>query len=559
MSSQASPDQPEMTTLAEGVEITAAAWSGATKKVLTPEAVALVAGLHRQLEGERQALLEARRVWQKEIDGGKLPEYPDRNSEAIRGDWRVDPIPADLIDRRVEITGPVNSAKMVINMLSRTGAGARADTAMLDFEDAMKPIWQNLMDGVLNVGEAAKGSLSHVESRGDGSEGKTYKLDLDDMAVIIVRPRGLHLDEVNLRVDGAAVSGALLDTALTFFHAGQSLLELGKTPNYYVPKTEHYPEAAWWARLFTGLEENQGLKVGTIKATFLIETLPAAFEMEEILFAARRHAAGLNVGRWDKIFSDIKTMKAHPDRVMADRASITMQRPWMESYAKRCVHVCHSRGAFAMGGMAAFTPGKTPEVRQQQSDKVLEDKKWEAAAGHDGCWVSHPYFIGPAKEAFTRQNQLDVLYSEAERYPELLPQSTDPKTMAGLRTNVRVGIAYLNGWRNGIGCVAWDNLMEDLATLEISRTQTWQWLRYAVQLDDGPAVTEELVRGTFAEELEKIEAEARREMAGRSASDIEATVASFQAAAKEAEELFTRKELSDFLTLTSDQVQVGAK
>ena len=274
--------------------------------------------------------------------------------------------------------------------------------------------------------------------------------------------------------------------------------------------------------------------------------------MEEILYEARDHAVGLNVGRWDKIFSDIKTFRNHPDKVLADRASIIMQRPWMENYARRCVHVCHSRGAFAMGGMAAFTPGKTPELRAQQQAKVLEDKRWESGLGHDGCWISHPFFIGAAMEAFPKKNQLEVLYDEGARYPDMIPQPLGPKTVAGLRTNVRVGIGYLNGWNQDIGCVAWDNLMEDLATLEISRTQTWQWLRYGLTLDDGTKVTQALVRSVFAEELEKILAEVRTEMASRPQQEIAAVEKGFIKAARDAEEIFTRKELTDFFTTTSE-------
>ncbi|MCZ6534208.1 MAG: malate synthase A [SAR324 cluster bacterium] len=537
-----------------GVEINPRAISEDTKRVLVGDVLGLVGELHRKFEPARQALLKARAEWQARIDQGGLPEYPSRNSEAVTGNWRVAPIPEDLRCRRVEITGPVNSAKMVINMLSRGANGVRADTAMVDFEDAMKPTWDNLMSGIVNLIGAAEGSLTHVEPAANGKAEKIYRLDPEDMAVIIVRPRGLHLDEANLTVDGAPVSGALLDTAMSFYHTAHRLTERGKTPAYYIPKTEHAAEARWWNDLFIALQDALGFPVGTIKATFLIETLPAAYEMEEILYEAREHAVGLNVGRWDKIFSDIKTFRNHPDRVLADRASISMQQPWMESYAKRCVHVCHSRGAYAMGGMAAFTPGKTPELREQQTAKVLADKQWEFGLGHDGCWVSHPYFIAPAMEAFTREQQTGVLYSEAERYPEMLPQPIGPKTLDGLRTNVRVGIAYLNGWRQGIGCVSWDNLMEDLATLEISRTQTWQWLRYAIALDDGTEVTEALVRQVFAEELGKIIAELRREMAGAPQEAVDVAVEGFQEAAAEAEAVFTRAELTDFLTLTSERV-----
>ena len=537
--------------LSPGVELAASAWSEDARKVLTPAAAELIGKLHRLLEKERQVLLGARQTWQTRIDSGELPDFLDRNSEAVQGSWRVPPIPRDLLCRRVEITGPVNSPKMVINMLSRNSEGARADTAMLDFEDAMKPSWANVMAGLVNLKGAADGTLTHTEP---GAAGKTkiYQLDPKDMAVIIVRPRGLHLDEANLLVDGVAVSGALLDTALSFFYTAKALVEKGKTPNFYIPKTEHHAEARWWNSLFSALEEDAGMPTGTIRATFLIETLPAAFEMEEILYEARDHAVGLNVGRWDKIFSDIKTFRNHPDKVLADRASIIMQRPWMENYARRCVHVCHSRGAFAMGGMAAFTPGKTPELRRQQQAKVLEDKRWESGLGHDGCWISHPFFIGAAMEAFPKKNQLEVLYDEGARYPDMIPQAVGPKTMAGLRTNVRVGIGYLNGWNQDIGCVAWDNLMEDLATLEISRSQTWQWLRYGLTLDDGPKVTQAMVRSVFAEELEKILAEVRTEMANRPQQEIAAVEKGFIKAARDAEEIFTRKELTDFFTTTSE-------
>jgi malate synthase len=511
--------------------------------------VRLLAALHRALEGERQTLLAARREWQASIDAGALPDFLDKASPAARGSWTVAPIPSDLLTRRVEITGPANSAKMVINMLSRNADGARADTAMLDLEDAMKPEWGNLMAAVLNVGAAAAGTLSHVE-RGPGGE-KTYRLNPQDRAVIIVRPRGLHLSEVNLSVDGAAVSGALFDLALTAWHGAPALVAQGLTPAFYIPKVEHHGEARWWSRALALIEDALGFTRGTLKATFLIETLPAAYEMEEILFAAREHAVGLNVGRWDKIFSDIKTLKRHSSRILADRARIGMDQPWMANYAYRCVQISHSRGAFGIGGMAAFTPGKTAELRAQQTAKVLEDKRLEAARGHDGCWVSHPYFIGPALSAFTRSNQLDVLHADRDRFPDLLPKGGTPRTLAGLRTNVRVGIGYLNGWSRGIGCVAWDNLMEDLATLEISRAQTWQWLHYGIRLEDGAQVTEALVRQIFWEELERIRGEVRDGLHGPPAPALEE---SFVQAADEARTIFTRTELSEFLTLESEPV-----
>ncbi len=540
--------------LGDGIEIPAAAHSETAQAVLTDSAAAFVAGLQRQLGAERQQLLQARRERQKAFDGGELPGYLDRNSEAASGQWKVAPIPEDLLTRRVEITGPVNSAKMVINMLNRGADGTRADCAMVDLEDSLKPSWDNVMSGMVNVRAVAKGELVHVDPPRPGRGEKEYRLNPDDSAVMIVRPRGLHLTETNFTVDGAPVSASLLDLGLSFFHMAGDLVERGKTPTFYIPKCEHHLEARWWNQAFTAMEEKLGLPVGTMKATFLIETLPAAFQMEEILYEFREHAAGLNVGRWDKIFSDIKTLRAHDDRVLADRAAITMRQPWMAAYATRCVQICHQRGAFGMGGMSAFTPGKTPELREQQTAKVIEDKQLEASIGHDGCWVSHPYFIGPAMSAFTRKNQLDVLHEDKDKYPDLMPQPSGPKTMQGLRTNVRVGIGYMEGWQRQIGCVAWDNLMEDLATLEISRAQTWQWMHHGVKLDDGPAVNEELVRSVFNEELERIVEQECAEYAEERGAGREDVVRSFQSAAKTASEIFTEKDFREFLFLESDPV-----
>jgi len=283
--------------------------------------------------------------------------------------------------------------------------------------------------------------------------------------------------------------------------------------------------------------------------TFLIETLPAAFQMEEILWELRERATGLNVGRWDKIFSDIKVLKEHPDRVLADRGSISLNRPWMRSYATRLIQICHRHGAFAMGGMAAFTPGKTPELRAEQTTKVVEDKRFECALGHDGCWVSHPYFIEPALAAFPRDHQLEVV-PQLDEQPDLLPQGGGPRTLAGLRKNLRVGIGYLQGWNEGLGCVAWDDLMEDLATLEISRAQTWQWLRHGIALDDGPTVTRELVARLFAEEQVRIEEELAAQLGSRPA-ELQRLRASFAAAREDAEAIFTEERLRPFLAQTS--------
>lgn len=504
---------------------------------LPPRLVTILTALHRDLEPERQGLLLARAERQQAWDRGELPGYlTGEISELARGDWRIAPLPADLRRRRVEITGPVDSTKMVIQMLSPNDEGVMADAAMLDFEDSMKPEWERVLQGIANVAGAARGDLAIA------SGGKRYELDTATMPLLMVRCRGLHLAESNFTVDGQPLSAGLFDLTTTAFHAAATLLARGRTPKFYVPKCEHHLEARFWNRAFDRLEDNLGLDRGCLRATLLIETLPAAFQMEEILWELRGRIAGLNVGRWDKIFSDIKTLREFPDRVLADRATIGLDRPWMHAYAEQLVRICHRHGAFAMGGMAAFTPGKTPERRAEQRAKVLADKHFEAALGHDGCWVSHPYFIGPALSAFPTDHQLAVVPAGSDR-PDLLPQGGGPYTLGGLRKNVRVGIAYLEGWRRGLGCVAWDDLMEDLATLEISRAQTWQWLRHAVVLDDGPPVTRELVLRVFAEEATRIESEL--------ADAPTETRRAFALAAGEAAQIFTEPVLRPFLALVS--------
>jgi malate synthase len=493
--------------VAEGqIEVREEARTDQAARVLEPAALDVVARLHARLDADRRELLLDRESRQREYDAGALPGYLPADDPAARqaaSDWRVAPLPADLRRRRVEITGPISDPKMVINMLSRTDAGDRADAAMLDFEDSMKPSWVNVVRGIENLKEAVEGTLTFSRPGKQGQTAKEYRIDPDDMPLLMVRVRGLHLDESNVTVDGTTVSAGLFDLTLSAWHTARRLIEQGKTPKYYVPKCEHYLEARWWNRLFALLEEELSLAAGTLRATFLIETLPAAFQMEEILYELRERAAGLNVGRWDKIFSDIKVLREHPDRVLADRGSISLNRPWMRDYALRLVKICHRHGAFAMGGMSAFTPGSTAERREEQTRKVVEDKAFEASMGHDGCWVSHPYFIGPAMSAFSRDHQLDVVPDIDDR-PDLLPRAEGPRTLDGLRKNVRVGIAYMHGWNQDIGCVAWEDLMEDLATLEISRAQVWQWLRHGVALDDGTIVTRELVHGIFDEEGEQI-------------------------------------------------------
>ncbi len=535
--------------LASGVDVCGAAWTPDAARLLPEDLVALVARLHRELEGERQALLAARREREREWDDGGLPGYlPPGALPEAHGEWSVAPLQPDLLCRRVEITGPINSRKMVIQMLSRNDEGLRADAAMLDFEDSMRPTWPGLLAGIDNLIGAAAGDLSFEQPASGGAPAKTYRLDPDDMPLLMVRVRGLHLTETNLEIDGAPVAGGLLELALAAYHTARTLIGRGKTPKYYVPKTEHHLEARWWNRLFAAVERELGLERGTLRATFLIETLPAAFQVEEILWEIRERGTGLNVGRWDKIFSDIKVLKAHPDRILADRATIGMGRPWMRAYAENLIRVCHRHGAFGMGGMAAFTPGKTAELRAEQTAKVVEDKRFERSIGHDGCWVSHPYFIGPALSAFPDENQLGARPDPGER-PDLLPQGGGPRTLAGLAKNVRVGIAYLKGWREGVGCVSWDNLMEDLATLEISRAQVWQWLHHRVALEEGMKVDDHLIARVFEEELERIELELVEAISdpGIRAAETQA----YRAAAAEAAAVFTEPRLRPFLAMAS--------
>lgn len=517
-------------------------WNKEAEKIFSPGLTSLLSMLHHEFEPERQVLLKAREKRQQDYNRGGVPEFLDKSSEASSGNWQIAPLPPELLCRRVEITGPVNSAKMVINMLSRNESGARADMAMLDFEDSMKPSFRNVLDGYQNVISAVRGDLIH------STQGKTYQLNPDDMAYVMVRCRGLHLDESNVKVKGEKVSAGLLDLAVCFFHTAQLYRDQNKTPKYYIPKCENHLEARWWNRLFSSLEKFMDFPEGTIRATFLIETLPAAFQVEEILYEIKDHAAGLNVGRWDKIFSDIKVLRYHKDRILADRASLTMTKTWMENYAKRVIKICHDRGAIAMGGMSAFTPGKSEALREEQTRKVLEDKKREAEWGHDGCWVSHPYFIGIAMEAFVSQNQMHKKLPEFDKYSNLLPQGGGPYTLQGLRTNVRVGIAYLHGWRQEIGCVAFDNLMEDLATLEISRAQTWQWLHHGIELKEGEKVSKDLIKKVFEEELYKIEKEWSEQGVEKN------QIMKLRSAHDEALALYLRDDLTEFLSLSSEEV-----
>ena len=553
-------DAASWTSRGHGVTIHDDAWTDQAERLLTSDLLALLADLHRTLEPRRRELLGTRTERQEAFDAGELPGYlPKDEHPDAHGDWSVGELPDDLLQRRVEITGPVNDPKMVINMLSRNDQGDRADAAMLDFEDSMKPTWPNLLDGIDNVRAAAAGTLTYTKPATNGQPEQHYALDPDDMPLLMVRIRGLHLDETNVRVDGEPVSGALFDLACVAYHSAQTLIEAHKTPKYYVPKVEHYLEARWFNDLFLHTQDALDIPRGTFKATFLIEALTAAFQTREILYEFREHAAGLNGGRWDKIFSDIKVLREHEDRVLADRNWINIQRPWMEMYVKQLIKVCHEHGAFGMGGMAPHTPGRTEEVRKKQVAGVVEDREFEASIGHDGCWVSHPYFIGPALRPFEEKltekkatHQLDVIPDIPDR-PDLLPKgNVGPKTLDGLRVNVRVSIGYMKGWNDDLGCVAWDNRMEDLATFEISRAQTWQWLHHGVKLDDGQEVTEELVARIFDEELRTIEKEVEEFFEGQPDEVIEEQVRRFRQAREDAERIFTESTMRPFLACASE-------
>lgn len=531
------PQQP-LTNPTSPLEIASYAGILPTSQDLFPDGLKqLIIDLHRSFEIGRQSLLKTRTYNQSLYDQGRVPRFSSEHV-AKTTDWKVAPIPQDLLDRRVEITGPISNPKMVINMLSANQDNEIACTAMLDFEDSMAPTWENVIWGIHNIIGVANQNLTFTQETKEGT--KTYKLNPARMAHPMVRVRGLHMSEQNITVDNVPVAAGLVDLATTAYHTAHTFLKSNKTPKFYVPKCEHFLEARWWNSILAHIEESLGLTRGTLKVTFLIETLPAAFQMEEILFEIRERACGLNGGRWDKIFSDIKTLKMNPHYIMPDRSSVDMKKPWMDSYAKLLIKTCHAHGAFAMGGMSAFTPGQDEATRKVQTEKVIADKNREATIGHDGCWVSHPYFITLAKSQFTKKNQLDVLLTDFPKEPDLLPQSQGPKTMDCLRQNIRVGIAYQHGWDQGIGCISFENLMEDLATLEISRAQVWQWLFHKVPLDSGEIVTPHLVEQTFNEELEKI----LKTFNITSKAEVEA----YANAKAKVQKLFLEKELKNFFT-----------
>jgi malate synthase len=467
--------------------------------ILTPQALEFVAALERKFGARRKELLAARDARQKEFDQGKLPDFLPATAAIRTGDWRIAAQPRDLLDRRVEITGPTDR-KMVINALN-----CGASTFMADFEDANCPTWHSMIDGQVNLRDAVRRSITLEQN------GKSYRLN-DKTAVLIPRPRGWHLEEKHLLVDGAPVSGSLFDFGLFFFHNAKELIARGSGPYFYLPKMESHLEARLWNDVFNHAQDQLGVPRGTIKATALIETVLAAFEMDEILYELREHSSGLNIGRWDYIFSCIKKFRGNKDFCLADRAQVTMTAPFMRSYALLLVKTCHKRGAPAMGGMAAQIPIKNdPAANEAAMEKVRQDKLREVTDGCDGTWVAHPALVPIAKEVFDKHMPQPNQYGKQRpdvnvAAGDLLAfQPSAPITEAGMRNNISVGIQYLGAWLAGNGCVPVFNLMEDAATAEISRSQIWQWIRSPKGvLDDGRKVTVELFRQLLAEELPKV-------------------------------------------------------
>jgi malate synthase len=468
---------------------------GRQTEILTPAAVDFVVDLERTFGNRRRELLAARHERQRRLDAGEKPDFIAETRAVREADWTVAPVPADILDRRVEITGPVDR-KMIINALN---SGAKV--FMADFEDSTAPNWKNLLDGHVNLRDAIRRTITHD----DLSTGKQYRLN-EKTAVLFVRPRGWHLEERHLWVNGAPMSGSLFDFGLYFFHNAKELLARGSGPYFYLPKLESHREARLWNDVFLHAQQKLGLPQGTIKATVLIETILAAFEMDEILYELREHSAGLNCGRWDYIFSFIKKFSNDPRSVLPDRAQVTMTTHFMRSYSRLAIKTCHRRNVHAMGGMSAYIPVKTdPEANDKAIAQVRADKEREAGDGHDGTWVAHPGLVPVAMEVFDRlmpqANQI------AKQLPEfnataadLLEMPEGQITEAGVKQNVAIALAYLESWLRGTGCVPLFNLMEDAATAEISRAQLWQWAHHGVRLGDGRLVDRRFVVALVVEE-----------------------------------------------------------
>jgi len=523
----------------EGVEFTASI-PEKYDEVLSPEAVAFVAKLAREFSGRVDEVLGVREEWQAKIDAGEMPDFLEDTKDVREGDWTVAPVPEDLQDRRVEITGPPDR-KMLINALN-----SGASTYMTDFEDANCPTWVNMLESQQNLREAIVRTISFD----DPDTGKHYELN-EDTAVLIARPRGWHLFEKHMLVDGKGVPGGIFDFGLYFFHNAQNLLDRNSGPYFYLPKMEHYPEARLWNDIFNAAQDEIGIPRGSIKATVLLETFPATFEMDEILYELRDHSAGLNAGRWDYIFSYIKTFRNREDRLLPNRIEVTMTVPFMRAYTLLLIKTCHKRGAHAIGGMAAQIPvPNDPEANEAAYDKVRSDKEREAKDGHDGTWVAHPGMVALAKEVFDeimpQPNQLDKIPDANPTAEELSAPSEGNITEDGLRNNVSVGLQYIGAWLAGRGAVPVFNLMEDAATAEISRAQVWQWVHNPGGVfDDGTEVTAELFDRVLKEEMDRLPEIVNKD---RTKNDR------FEDAAKLFERISTDDKFVPFLTLPGYEI-----
>ena len=516
------------------VEI-AGARIGRAEEVLTPLALQLLASLHRRFNARRLELLAARTQRQAQLDDGALPEFLPASAQLRSAEWRIAPVPADLADRRVEITGPVDR-KMIINALN---APVRA--FMADFEDSCAPTWENVIRGQVNLADAVRRTISYE----DPSTGKVYRLG-EHTATLIVRPRGWHLPEKHVRINGESVSGALFDFAVFLANNHEALAARGTGPYFYLPKLENHLEARLWNDVFLAAQDALGMTRGTIKATVLIETLLAAFEMDEILYELREHSAGLNCGRWDYIFSFIKKFRNRRDFLLPDRASVTMERHFLKSYVDLLIRTCHRRGAHAMGGMAAQIPIRDdPQANEAAMARVRADKLREAHAGHDGTWIAHPGLATIAREAFDAvmpgPNQLQVLRADVNVTPrDLLTVPEGAITEEGVRGCIRVGVQYLESWLRGNGCVPLYHLMEDAATAEICRAQLWQWLHHGARTSDGLAVSVERFDRLLSAELDRIHDEVGAERL---------TNGVFPTAARLFEQMTKSETFDEFLTL----------
>jgi malate synthase len=481
-----------------GVEITGPV-NEEFAKILTPEALKFVKTLHAEFSDTRKMLLARRAERQKEFDAGKLPDFPTGHETLWGVNYTVTIIPRDLRNRRVEITGPAGDRKMVINALN-----SGANVYMADFEDSLSPTWEQVIQGQINLRDAVDGTI-----RFQSSEGKDYTLN-EKTATLIVRPRGLHLAEEHVTINGEPVSASLFDFGLYVFHNGRKLRGKSSNPYFYIPKMESAMEARFWNRLSTRAEEYMVFPKESIKLTALIETLPAAFEIDEILYAMRDHVVGLNCGRWDYIFSYIKKLRAHPQFVLPDRAEVTMDKAFLAAYVNALIKICHKRGAYAIGGMSAFIPVKGDEKANEAAfAKVRADKEREVKLGHDGTWVAHPGLVPLAKEVFdagmTGNNQLSVKRDDVTITKEDLLRVPEGKiTENGIRANISVGLQYLEAWLGGRGAVPINNLMEDAATAEITRSQLWQWAKHGATMSDGKKVTHQMLKPLIAEEVERL-------------------------------------------------------